>query len=504
MVSLNVSKYRKSAEEFLSRMDKEYYLHFSGRKENLELDQIFAEYGWLFTYQNMEDLQQIQKQQKGENKKRYAYLLKFCAENLIEKQVQHIRQEIANDEAQIQVKVEGNQVPFRFLDVMLANEPVKQKRDKIEQVKNEKIAEILNDNLRLYWKQSHQQARHLGFKSYSLLFSSLKGEDFNHTLEGMKKLLDQTQDVYRKHFGNLVYTRLGITLDQSSRSDFAYVKRGKEYDPYFKQDYMIDAFSETLLGLDIDIYQQKNIIFDIERRKNKSPRAFCSTVRIPEEIYLVVMPSGGQDDFEAFFHEGGHAQHFAHTSCTQPFEFKFLGDNAVTEGFAFLLESLMQNRWWLMDFIKMSPDAADQFCYFSNLLKLWYCRRYAGKLEYELLLHDGSPIAGREKDYCQILGRACNMSYSPQSYMTDVDPGFYCTNYIRAWSFEAQLNQYLCTEYGNRWYSNRRAGNFLKEVWSYGQKYDAAEILEQLGFKQLDTDLLIDSLLSSVKSYKRL
>ncbi|MDZ7837844.1 MAG: hypothetical protein U5N58_07755 [Actinomycetota bacterium] len=64
---------------------------------------------------------------------------------------------------------------------MLANEPDKQKRDKIEQVKNEKIAEVLNDNLRLYWEQSHQQARHLGFKSYSLLFSYLKGEDFNHT-----------------------------------------------------------------------------------------------------------------------------------------------------------------------------------------------------------------------------------------------------------------------------------------------------------------------------------
>ncbi|MDZ7837847.1 MAG: hypothetical protein U5N58_07770 [Actinomycetota bacterium] len=105
----------------------------------------------------------------------------------------------------------------------------------------------------------------------------------------------------------------------------------------------------------------------------------------------------------------------------------------------------------------------------------------------------------------QILDRACNMSYSPQSYLTDVDPGFYCTNYIRAWSFEAQLNQHLCSKYGNRWYLNRQAGDFLKEVWSYGQKYDAEEILEQqLGFKHLDTDLLIDSLLSSVKNYKKL
>ncbi|MDZ7837846.1 MAG: hypothetical protein U5N58_07765 [Actinomycetota bacterium] len=44
---------------------------------------------------------------------------------------------------------------------------------------------------------------------------------------------------------------------------------------------------------------------------------------------------------KASLHEGGHAQHFAHTSCTRDFEFKFLGDNAVTEGFAFFLSSLM-------------------------------------------------------------------------------------------------------------------------------------------------------------------
>ncbi|MDZ7837843.1 MAG: hypothetical protein U5N58_07750 [Actinomycetota bacterium] len=58
-------------------MDRGVLSAFLWEKENLELDQIFAEYGWLFTYQNMADLQQIQKQEKGENKKRYTYCLSF-------------------------------------------------------------------------------------------------------------------------------------------------------------------------------------------------------------------------------------------------------------------------------------------------------------------------------------------------------------------------------------------------------------------------------------------
>ena len=37
-------------------------------------------------------------------------------------------------------------------------------------------------------------------------------------------------------------------------------------------------------------------IFDVER-ENKSPRHFV-VPHVPSEIYLVVMPSGGQDDYE--------------------------------------------------------------------------------------------------------------------------------------------------------------------------------------------------------------
>ncbi|MDZ7837845.1 MAG: hypothetical protein U5N58_07760 [Actinomycetota bacterium] len=67
--------------------------------------------------------------------------------------------------------------------------------------------------------------------------------------------------------------------------------------PYFKQDYMIEAFSETLLGLGICRYTSRKIpcIFDIKSRRNKSPRAFCSSGQNSRGRYLVVMPSGGQE-----------------------------------------------------------------------------------------------------------------------------------------------------------------------------------------------------------------
>ncbi len=279
------------------------------------------------------------------------------------------------------------------------------------------------------------------------------------------------------------------------RSDFIFLKRAKKYDRYFKKQNLIEGFSETLYQLGIDIKRQKNIIFDVEERENKSPRAFCCTVRIPEEIYLVIMPSGGQDDYEALFHEGGHAQHYANTKVGLDFEYKFLGDNAVTEGYAFCFENLLHDKDWLIDFAGMDNETASYFKYFSNMLKLWYCRRYAGKLIYELALHNGKTLNGKEEKYKEILSSVTLMDYPAENYLYDVDENFYCTNYIRAWIFESQLKDYIKRKFGSKWFFKKKAAAFLLELWSYGQKFGAEDILKQLGYKGLDIDYLLNSII---------
>ncbi len=102
--------------------------------------------------------------------------------------------------------------------------------------------------------------------------------------------------------------------------------------------------ADTLAGLGIDLGRQTNVHLDAESRPTKSSRAFCSTPRVPDEIYLVIAPTGGRDDYGALFHEGGHVEHYANTDPGLAFEFRHLGDNSVTESFAFLLEHLIEDR----------------------------------------------------------------------------------------------------------------------------------------------------------------
>ena len=103
---------------------------------------------------------------------------------------------------------------------------------------------------------------------------------------------------------------------------------------------MLPALEATLADLGVDLRAQKNVELDLEDRPNKTPRAFCVPIEIPERVILVIKPQGGPDDWRALFHEAGHTEHFAHTSPSLTVEERRLGDNAVTEGWAMLLEHL--------------------------------------------------------------------------------------------------------------------------------------------------------------------
>ena len=92
-----------------------------------------------------------------------------------------------------------------------------------------------------------------------------------------------------------------------------------------------------------------------------------------------------------------------------------------------------------------------------------------------LLLTDD--VESMRSRYVEILGGALKVEPSPTDWLFDVDPGFYCTEYLRSWAFEAQIRFHLCETFGYDWFSKQQAGSLLKELWSLGQKPTADEML---------------------------
>jgi hypothetical protein len=44
----------------------------------------------------------------------------------------------------------------------------------------------------------------------------------------------------------------------------------------------------------------------------------------------------------------------------------------------------------------------------------------------------------------------------------------------------------LATRFGVRWYSRPKAGDFLKELWSHGQRYSVEEMAARIRMVELD------------------
>jgi hypothetical protein len=269
-----------------------------------------------------------------------------------------------------------------------------------------------------------------------------------------------------------------------ARHDTPRLFRAEHWDAAFPAGRMLSALKGTLAGLEIDLRGQRNVEIDVASRPSKTPRAFCAPIEIPGRVVLVISPIGGPDDWRALFHEAGHTEHYAHTSTDLPFEYRRRGDDAVTEGWAFLFEGLISSPAWLSRLL--GEEEARELVWEGAAQKLYFVRRYCAKLLYELELHAASDLAEMPARYVELQRRATLIEPSAADYLRDLDEGFYCTSYLRAWTFEARARAHLCTRFGRGWFESSDAGRLLRELWSQGQRLSADELLLELDGSRLD------------------
>jgi hypothetical protein len=123
---------------------------------------------------------------------------------------------------------------------------------------------------------------------------------------------------------------------------------------------------------------------------------------------------------------------------------------------------------------------------------LWVVRRYAAKLLYEVEFHQTSDVTAMRRRYVELLEDALKVAPSDTDYLADIDDGFYASQYLRAWAFEAQLRAYLRESFGNTWFARRDAGSLLRELWSEGQKPTADELLQEVTGDRIVLDAVAD------------
>jgi hypothetical protein len=478
----------REAEAFDSALTREYYLNRSGQKDDLKLEPIFHRHADLFSPETTEALR------GGDpTDPRLPALREFVVFGCLENAARSLTEAISHRETTDATLWDGEQVPYRALSSLISNEADAGRRHQLDQLRAELTAGQ-NPLREERWDVLRATALTLGYGSYAEACDALGSLCLKDLRQQMETFLWDSESGYRSRLE--AYLR-GLAVDPglAERSDLAYLFRSPQFDHFFSREQLIDCLLASLRELGIDAQRQNNVHLDTEPRPHKSPRAFCAPIRIPDEVMLVISPHGGQDDYRALFHEAGHAQHFAHTDRRLPYAQRGLGDNSVTEAYAFTLEHLVVNPVWLERRLGIAdPSEYLKLTYFNRLYML---RRYAAKLLYELELHGGEDHRAKSKRYADLLTASLGARYSPADYLSDVDDGFYCARYLRAWMLDAQIRRYLVGEFGDRWFENPKAGARLRKLWSWGQSHRADELARRLGCDGLDIAPLAEELQAS-------
>jgi hypothetical protein len=488
----SIDTLRDTVEAFHRDANREFYLHGSGQKDSLEIAAIVEKYGEAFTADAVRACLDAAEAAGGDaERRRHVALAQAVAESCMERELAALGDELATAEAQASVQLDGERIPYFSAAVMVQNERDRDRRRAIDAARRTVVAELNPLRERLF-RRHHELIGELGFPGYVEFYSTLKGIDVRALGEQMQAFLDRTRDLYTAHIAPWFEQVIGVPWSDAERHDAALLFRMTEQDSWFRSDRMLPTLRDTLLGLGVALDDQPNVHLDTEDRPKKNPRAFCAPVRTPDEVYLVIRPTGGYQDFRALFHEAGHTEHFAHVERTRPFEERDLGDNSVTEAFAFTMEHLLLDRTWIGDALAVDDTSLRPLVHHAHVYYLYMIRRYAAKVVYELALHSTGPdgMAQMPRRYAAALTDNLGFRYAQEGWLDDVDPGFYSSQYLRAWMLEAQLRERWRERHGDRWWRPGAAGDELRALWSPGQALPADMLAAELGMNGLGIDAL--------------
>ena len=475
---MSVDAFRDRADRFIAELDEETYLHYSGQKSTYEVEAVYERFEDLTTV----DTALAMRDEPTE-------LWRFACEGFLGNLTRAHQARVMETEAKLEVTLDGEVVPYRMLRPAIQNEPDRDKRRQLEQERVRLMDEHMNPIYLEAARIDREAVQQLGAANYYELYKGF-GFRLDELADECRTVLAETERLWEREGDKLFRARLGIGLDEARPWDVGRLFRAPELDSFFPEARMLPALESTLSDLGVDLKSQHNVHLDLESRPQKVPRPFCMPIEVPGRVILMMQPVGGRDDWEALFHEAGHTQHFAHTSADLPLEEKRLGDMALTEGWASLFDHLPSDAAWLNR--RLDVPRVSDLVHEGAVASAFYVRRYSAKLLYEIEFFQADDPASMQDRYFELLSDALKLPVNRESYLDDIDGGFYVTGYLRSWAFEAQLSDYLRDEFGREWFARGEAGELLRELWSLGQGPTADSLLKDVTGARLEMAAVVD------------
>jgi hypothetical protein len=495
---LTIETLRVALEDFGYELAEAYYA-LDAYGEEVDTGPIYERYAFLDDPALVDWLRSLEAEETDPLQRRsYTFLAKNLEDNLLWLPLEEPYYDYVATEASAVIEVGGESIPYRQIDNMIFREDDRERRRELWTAGREFIVEEINPRLAEIVDLTRQRCRELGYANFVDYYERVNGRDFGRLTGDCLYILGATRDLYETLVRERVEEMLpGLALEDVRSYDRWQIWRTDEFDAYFPAERLIPLWLDFSHGLGIDFENLTNILLDSEDRPEKEPRAACWPMRVPEDVRVLVKPTGGFTDYETLFHEMGHALHFAFTDPALPYELKLLGDDAVTETYAFAFENVFENPAFLKEVVGMTDEEKirrfrrEQLC-----AEVSYLRAYCMSFLYELALHgvEADPM----ESYRELWDWAFVWTDTDEEYDTAVyytNEYFYTTNYLYAWLLEALVRETLLDRFGDEWWRDPAAGDFLEKLWAQGYRPTAGELAAGLGYEELTPVPLVERLL---------
>jgi hypothetical protein len=487
MSDLTLERLRRGGQAFTEDISRESYLAHSGRKAVAQFKPIYDRYADVLGTDALDlTLELFKDSAKGtEEHRSAALLLEWQLESQASRSLAELdEREIAwESSAYIQLP-DDTRVQYQAAAIEIANEKDRSRRLQLDAARAD-LVEREHAPMRLERLQREKDyIESLGIApSYNTAFEEISGVSLVELSRQCSAFLRETQSIWDDTLPHYLKKSLGITPAEATRSDALALLRASEYDFAFPGNVLQSAVWRQLEEMNVDPLAGGRIIYDVGDRPGKRARAFCAPTRVPEEVYLVLRPHGGLSDYTTLLHEAGHALHFANVRDDYPFEYRWLGDNSITESYAMLFDHRIQDKGWLLRYTELGASKVDDFLRLSGFEELHYLRRYCAKLIYEVEAYGDTAEWNDLPDlYVETLTGATNFQYRSADAFVDFDPRYYSTRYLRAWQLQALLNESLTQRFDVDWFRNPAAGPWItRELWAEGQRESAEELAARVG-----------------------
>jgi hypothetical protein len=497
---LSIERLRREGEAFMEELSREYFLAHAGLKASAELQPIYQKHRGILGRDALDLTRDIfGSSAEGTDEHRSARLL-------LDWQVvsQSDRELAALDEREIAWEgdavvrtADGREIPYQRTAIELANSLDKQERVRIETARRALVERELAPMKRERFQRERDITESLDLAGgYNATWELLNGVSLSALRDECAQFLRDTQAMWDEVCPSFVKRVLGMNLSETTRADALALFRAREFDAFFPGAEMEPAIRRQVREMGVDPEAGGRVRFDTGEREGKRSRAFCAPVRVPDEVYLVLRPHGGQTDWQTFLHELGHALHFANMRPDHPMEYRWMGDNSITEGYAMLFDHLTQDAGWLRRYTRLEKKTVPDYLRTAGFEELHFLRRYCAKLIYETQLYGGDvPWDALPDLYVETLTGATTFRYARADAFVDVDPRYYAARYLRAWQLQALITETLVERYDEDWWRNPRAGPWIVQaLFSEAQRELAQEQAERVAGKGLSFAPLVRSI----------